>query len=54
MLGLAPADCVFVDDTRRNVRAAQEAGMAAVHYTGEPGELAEVERLLGLCRPAPR
>jgi epoxide hydrolase-like predicted phosphatase len=53
-LGLAPADCVFVDDTSRHVRAAREAGMTAVHYTGEAGELAEVERLIGLCRPAPR
>jgi putative hydrolase of the HAD superfamily len=47
-LGLAPADCVFVDDTRRNVAAARALGMAAVHYTGERSELAEVERLLGI------
>ena len=53
-LGLAPADCVFVDDTRGHVRAARAAGMAAVQFTGEPGQLAEVERLIGLGRPAPR
>jgi putative hydrolase of the HAD superfamily len=47
-LGLDPAGCVFVDDTPANVTAAREVGMAAVHYTGEPGQLAEVERLLGL------
>jgi FMN phosphatase YigB (HAD superfamily) len=51
-LGLAPADCVFVDDTHGHVRGAREAGMAAVHFTGEPGQLAEVERLLGLATPA--
>ena len=50
-LGRATADCVFVDDIRRNVAAARKAGMAAVHFTGEPGQLAEVERLIGL--PAP-
>ncbi len=47
-LGRAPADCVFVDDTQANVATARELGMAAVHYTGEPDQLAEVERLLGL------
>jgi len=53
-LGLAPADCVFVDDTRGHVRAAREAGLAAVHFTGEAGQLAEVERLIGLRPHAPR
>jgi hypothetical protein len=47
-----PADamrnCVFVDDTPGHVRAARAVGMAAVHFTGEPGQLAEVERLIGL------
>ena len=47
-LGLAPADCVFVDDTLRHVVAAREIGMAAVHFTGEAEQLAEVERLIGL------
>jgi putative hydrolase of the HAD superfamily len=49
-LGLAPEDCVLVDDTLPNVRAAREAGLAAVHFTGEAGQLAEVERLIGLAR----
>jgi putative hydrolase of the HAD superfamily len=52
-LGVAPADCVFVDDTRANVATARELGMAAVHFTGDPGQLAEVERLLGLAPSAP-
>jgi putative hydrolase of the HAD superfamily len=48
-LGRAPAECVFVDDTLHHVRAARELGMAAVHFTGEPEQLAEVERLIGLA-----
>jgi putative hydrolase of the HAD superfamily len=52
-LGRVPAQCVFVDDTRANVTAARELGMAAVHYTGEHGQLAEVERLLGLPNKVP-
>lgn len=48
-LGLAPADCVFVDDTFANVITAREVSLAAVHFTGEAEELAEVERLLGLA-----
>lgn len=48
-LGLTVRDCVFVDDTLRHVKAASEIGMAAVHFTGEPEQLAEVERLIGLA-----
>jgi putative hydrolase of the HAD superfamily len=51
-LGVAPGDCVFVDDTLPNVVTARELGMAAVHYTGEPSQLAEVERLTGLSPDA--
>jgi len=47
-LGLRPRDCALVDDTEANVLAARDLGMAAVHFTGEPGQLAEVERLIGL------
>jgi putative hydrolase of the HAD superfamily len=53
-LEVAPADCVFVDDTRGNVAAARELGMAAVHFIGDPEQLVEVERLLGLAPSAPR
>jgi putative hydrolase of the HAD superfamily len=48
-LGLALEDCVFVDDTLTHVKAARELGMAAVHFTGEAEELAEIERLIGLA-----
>ncbi|HEY0934479.1 MAG TPA: HAD family phosphatase [Trebonia sp.] len=47
-LGVTAADCVLVDDTWANVAAARELGMTGVHYTGEPEQLTEVERLLGL------
>jgi epoxide hydrolase-like predicted phosphatase len=47
-LGVEPAGCVFLDDTPANVAVARALGMAAVHFTGEPAQLAEAERLLGL------
>ncbi|MGU9982406.1 HAD family hydrolase [Phreatobacter sp. HK31-P] len=31
--GLDPAACVFIDDSERNVQAARDYGMAAVHFT---------------------
>jgi hypothetical protein len=38
----------LTSDTRGHVLAAREAGTAAVHFTGEAGQLAEAERLIGL------
>jgi HAD superfamily hydrolase (TIGR01509 family) len=35
-LGLAPAECVFVDDDPANVEAAREVGMRAVLAEGTP------------------
>ncbi|MEZ5713751.1 MAG: HAD family phosphatase [Paracoccaceae bacterium] len=37
--GLAPQDCVFVDDGLHNVEAARGVGMDGIHFTG-PGALA--------------
>jgi len=34
-LGVAPDDCVFVDDLERNVEVASELGMVGVHHTGD-------------------
>jgi epoxide hydrolase-like predicted phosphatase len=48
-LGVRPEECVFVDDTKRNLVTAEELGMATVHFTGAPGEVAEIERLVGLA-----
>ena len=31
--GLAAADCVFIDDSAKNVAGAQAAGMDAIHFT---------------------
>jgi FMN phosphatase YigB (HAD superfamily) len=33
-LALAPSACLFVDDRRPNVRAAEQVGMRAVHFVG--------------------
>lgn len=32
-LGVAPSQCVFIDDSLRNVQAAARLGMRAIHYT---------------------
>ena len=49
-LGLAAADCVFVDDQMRNVRGAQAAGLAAVAFDVRDPAAAcrEAARRLGL------
>ena len=31
--GLLPGECVFIDDTERNVKAAEIFGMKGIHYT---------------------
>lgn len=40
-LGIAPAACVFIDDTEHNVTAAREAGIAAIHYRVDQGHVLE-------------
>jgi putative hydrolase of the HAD superfamily len=47
-VGLAPADCVFVDDLRENCAGAEAVGMTAVLHRGADSTLPEVERLLGI------
>ena len=47
-LGLAPADCVFVDDLPGNLKPARELGMATVHHTAAADTVPELERLLGV------
>jgi HAD superfamily hydrolase (TIGR01509 family) len=32
--GLAPRECLFIDDSARNIAAAQDFGMDAIHFTG--------------------
>ena len=47
-LGLAPTQCVFVDDLPFNLEPAAELGMATVHHTAAAKTIAELERLLGV------
>lgn len=52
-VGLAPRQCVFVDDLPFNLEPAAELGMATVHHSSAPETIAELERLLGVeLRPA--
>lgn len=44
---VAPGDCVFIDDSERNVGGARVAGMDAIHFTA-PAALAEALTLRGL------
>ncbi len=48
-LGLAPEQCVFVDDLPFNLTPAAELGMATVHHTAAPATIDELERLLGVA-----
>jgi putative hydrolase of the HAD superfamily len=47
-VGLAPTDCVFVDDLRENCVGAEAVGMTAVLHRGADSTVPELERLLGL------
>lgn len=47
LLGLEPAECVFVDDLARNVHAAAAAGMVGVLHRSYPETLFELETLFG-------
>ena len=46
--GLAAEDCIFVDDSEKNVVAARGVGMQAVHFV-EPIDLRSELRTLGLA-----
>jgi epoxide hydrolase-like predicted phosphatase len=47
-LGVAPAQCVFVDDHPGHLQAAAEAGMATVLHRSPEQSIVELEELLGL------
>jgi len=47
-IGLAPEQCVFVDDLPGNLKPARELGMATVHHRNAPETIAELERLLAV------
>jgi putative hydrolase of the HAD superfamily len=46
--GVAPGDCVFVDDLRENCEGAEAVGMTAILHRGAEHTLPELERLLGI------
>jgi len=47
-LGVAPADCVFVDDLRENCAGAEAVGMTAVLHRDSAETISRVEKLLGV------
>lgn len=47
-LGLAPEQCVFVDDLMPNIRGAEAVGMVGVHHVTPQQTLDELETLLGI------
>jgi putative hydrolase of the HAD superfamily len=47
-VGLAPAECVFVDDLRENCEGAEAIGMTAVLHRGARKTLPRLEELLGV------
>jgi epoxide hydrolase-like predicted phosphatase len=46
--GVAPEECVFVDDLPFNLTPAQELGMATIHHTSADTTIPQLERLLDL------
>jgi len=46
--GVAPQECVFVDDLRENCEGAEAVGMTAVLHRGADTTVPELERLLGV------
>ncbi len=47
-IGVAPDECVFVDDLPFNLEPAKELGMATVHHVSGEQTIAELEQLLGV------
>ena len=47
-IGLAPAECVFVDDLGVNLASAAKLGMTTVHHRAADQTITELERLLGV------
>ncbi|HEY8481960.1 MAG TPA: HAD-IA family hydrolase [Spirillospora sp.] len=45
LLGVEPAECVFVDDIEHNVRAAERLGILGIHHTAPDTTIAELRKL---------
>jgi len=48
LLGLAPEECVFIDDVQANVAAAEAIGLVALHHRDPEPTIARLTDLLGL------
>jgi putative hydrolase of the HAD superfamily len=48
LVGLPPAECVFVDDLEANVRAAEAIGMRGILHTQPEATIARLTELFGL------
>lgn len=48
-MGLAPAELVFVDDLKGNLKPARALGMATVHHEDAAATIAQLEELLGVA-----
>jgi len=48
LLGLPPAECVFIDDMEANVRAAEAIGMTGIVHTQPEATIARLAELFGL------
>ena len=47
LLGLAPEECVFIDDVQANVAAAEAIGLVALHHREPEPTIARLTELLG-------
>ena len=48
LIGLPPAECVFIDDMEANVRAAEAIGMCGIVHTRPEATIARLAELFGL------
>jgi len=48
-LGLAPDQIIFTDDTQRNIVAAEQAGVNAIHYNSNFDLFEQLQPFLGLA-----
>lgn len=51
LLGVAPADCAFIDDIAANVAAAEAAGMTGIHHSDPETTTARLAELLAAPNP---
>jgi putative hydrolase of the HAD superfamily len=48
LIGLEPAECVFIDDIKENIAAAENAGMVGVHHRTAQETIERLSELLGI------